>query len=171
MEEWYAIQTKPRKEFFAHNSLASIAGVQTYLPSLQVKPINPRARKIRPFFPGYLFVLVDLAQVGLAAIRWTPGVARVVGCGDRPVSIPKTVIEQIRHRVTEMQREGAFALGRFRQGDRVRITAGPFEGFEGMFDTRLDGRMRARILVEFLGRLTTTELDVRYLEKVAPRAA
>ena len=38
-----------------------------------------------------------------------------------------------------------------------------------MSDTRLGGRMRARILVEFLGRLTATELDVRYLEKASPR--
>lgn len=169
MEEWYAIQTKPHKEFFACNTLSSTAGVQTYLPTLHVKPVNPRARKTRPFFPGYLFVLFDLAQVGLLSIRWSPGVVRVLSYGDKPISIPEPTIEEIRHRVAEVQLEDPLGQGRFRQGDRVRITAGPFEGYEGMFDTRLRGHMRARILVEFLGRLTAAKLDIRYLEKARPR--
>lgn len=169
MEEWYAVQSKPRKEFLACNALTFVAGVRTYLPALRVKPVNPRARKTRPFFPGYLFVLVDLAQVGLSAIKWVPGVVRMLGNNDKPVSIPSPVIEQIRRRVAELQQEDPLGLGQFRRGDRVRITGGLFEGFEGMFDTRLGGRMRARILVEFLGRLTAAELDVRYLEKVSPR--
>lgn len=169
MEEWYAIQAKPRKEFAACAALASIEGVEAYLPTLRVEPVNPRARKIHAFFPGYLFVCADLVQIGLSAIRWTPGVARVLDCGGVPVSIPQPVIEEIRRRVEEVQQEGAFGLRQFRRGDWVRITKGPFQGLEGMFDTRIGGRTRARILVEFLGRLTTTELDVRYLEKVSPR--
>ena len=168
MEEWYAIQAKPRKEFAACAALASIEGVEAYLPTLRVEPVNPRARKIRAFFPGYLFVCADLVQIGLSAIRWTPGVARVLDCGGVPVSIPQPVIEEIRRRVEEVQ-QGAFGLRQFRRGDWVRITKGPFQDLEGMFDTRIGGRTRARILVEFLGRLTTTELDVRYLEKVSPR--
>jgi transcription elongation factor/antiterminator RfaH len=169
MEEWYAVQTKPRKEFLASRALAAIAGVRTYLPCLHVKPINPRSRKTLPFFSGYLFLLADLARVGLSTVRWTPGVMRVLGCGDTPVSIPSSVIDQIRHRVAVLQQEDPAGLGHFRQGDRVRITTGLFEGFEGMFDTRLSGRMRARILVDFVGRLTPTEVDIRYLEKASPR--
>jgi len=96
-------------------------------------------------------------------------VGRVLGYDDKPACIPSPVIEEIRRRVKEIQQEDPFGLRQFRRGDRVRITGGPFEGFEGMFDTRLGGRMRARILVEFLGRLTATELDVRYFEKASPR--
>jgi transcriptional antiterminator NusG len=75
------------------------------------------------------------------------------------------VIKGIRSRVDEIQMEAALTVGRFRRGDRVRITSGPFEGFEGMFDTRLGGQTRVRILIGFLGRLTATEIDARYLEK------
>ena len=169
MEEWYAVQTKPRKEFVACAALACIGGVKAYLPALHVEPVNPRARKIRPFFPGYLFVSIDLIEVGLSTLQWVPGVARVIGCGSQPVSIPPAVIEEIRRRVQEVQANGVFGEGQFRRGDRVRIMKGPFEGFEGMFDTRIGGRTRARILIEFLGRLTATKLDVRHLEKVSPR--
>ena len=151
------------------DALACIEDVQVYLPALHVKPVNPRSRKIRPFFPRYLFVHVDLDRVGLSDIQWRPGVSRVLDCGGEPVSIPASVVEAIRRKVEEVQLlEQDFGSGRFRKGDRVRVTKGPFEGFEGMFDTRMGGKARARILVDFLGRLTATELDVRYLEKVSP---
>jgi transcriptional antiterminator RfaH len=39
-----------------------------------VRPVNPRARKTRPYFPGYLFVQADLAAVGLVEFRWMPHV-------------------------------------------------------------------------------------------------
>jgi transcriptional antiterminator RfaH len=168
MQKWYVIQTKPHKEFMVRDALARLQDVQAYLPTLRVKPVNPRARKVRPFFPGYLFARVDLSRVGLSAIHWNPGIVRMLGNGDEPVAISPHVIDKIRDRVGEIQQEEAFARGRFRKGDRVRVTTGPFEGFEGMFDTRLGGQTRARILVEFLGRLTVTEVDARYLEKVSP---
>lgn len=171
MKEWYAVQTKPRREFYASSALDFVASVQTYLPILRVKPVNPRARKTRPFFPGYLFVCADLEQVGLSVLRWTPGVAQVVCCGSKPVAIPDRVIEKIRLRVDMVQQEDPFGLGRFSQGDRVRIKEGPFEDFVGMFDTRIGAKMRVQILVEFLGRLTATELDVRYIEKISPCTA
>jgi transcriptional antiterminator RfaH len=169
MQEWYAIQTKPHKEFMVRDALAHLEDVVAYLPALSVKPVNPRARKVRPFFPGYLFAYVDLARVGVSAIQWNPGIVRVLGGGDQPIAIPSHVIDGIRGRVREVQQEESFALGRFRKGDRVRITTGPFEGFEAMFDARLGGQTRARILVEFLGRLSATEVDARYLEKVSRR--
>ena len=135
---------------------------------MRVEPVNPRARKIRPFFPGYLFAYVDLDQVGLSAVQWSAGVTRIVGYGEKPISIPDHVITEIRHRVDETQQKDPLGLGQFQRGDRVRITAGPFEGFEGMFDGRLGGQTRSRILLEFVGRLTAAEVDIRTLEKVRP---
>jgi len=68
--------------------------------------------------------------------------------------------------VAQTRQEDPLSIGRFQHGDRVRITAGPFQGYEGMFDARLGGHMRSRILLDFVGRLTVTELDIRTLEKV-----
>jgi transcriptional antiterminator RfaH len=166
--KWYAVQTKPHSEFFAENALGSVPEVQAYLPTVRVEPVNPRARKTRPFFPGYLFACLDLDQVGLSAVQWSAGVTRIVGYGENPTPIPDHVIIEIRRRVDESQQKDPLGLGQFRRGDRVRITAGPFEGFEGMFDARLGGKTRSRILLEFVGRLTATEVDIRTLEKVRP---
>ncbi len=169
MPQWYAVQTKPHKEFMVRDTLARLDGVDAYLPVLRVKPVNPRARKIRPFFPGYLFVCTDLEQVGLSSLQWAPGVIRLLGTEGEPLPIRDHVVEGIRDRLAEVQDQVARGGGLFRTGDRVRITKGLFEGYEGMFDVRLGGRMRARILVEFLGRAIAAEVDVRNLEKIPPR--
>ena len=167
MIEWYAVQVQPHKEFLANGALGGVAGVETYLPILKVDPVNPRARKKRPFFPGYLFAQADLGDVGLSAIQWTPGVVRVLGYDDVPVAIPERLIDDIRLQVRVVQGEDPWGLGRLRHGDRVRITSGPLQGYEGMFDTRLSGKMRARILVDFVGRQTAAEVDVRFLEQAS----
>lgn len=166
MQAWYAIQTKPHKEFMVRDALVLLQDVEVYLPAFRVQPVNPRARKIRPFFPGYLFACVDLSRVGLSMLQWNPGIVRVLGCGDQPVALPLHVIDRIRHRVREVQSEKTLGRGQFQKGDRVHITSGLFKGFEGMFDIFLGGQVRVRIMIEFLGRLTAAEVDARCLEKV-----
>ena len=163
MQKWYAVHTKPHKEFVVDSFLSSQTGTETYLPTLEVTPVNPRSRTQRPFFPGYLFVQADLQEVGLSTLRWAPGVARVLSYGRRPVPIPDRVIEGIRRRVSQYDDR---ATSHFRHGEHVRISAGPFEGFEGMFDREASGAARARVLVAFVDRLTAVELDMSQLEKM-----
>ena len=93
MTAWYAVQSKPHKEFTVRDALNRLPGVEAYLPVLKVNPVNPRARTIRPFFPGYLLVRADLARVGISAIQWTPGLVRVLGTEQQPQ--PLAVIDEI----------------------------------------------------------------------------
>jgi hypothetical protein len=67
---WYAVQTHPNREFMAEGALAAIEGIETFLPTLHVKPVNPRSRTERPFFPGYLFVCADLSALGSWSTLW-----------------------------------------------------------------------------------------------------
>jgi transcription antitermination factor NusG len=171
--QWYAVQTKPNREFLANAALASVEEVETYLPILHVKPVNPRSRKERPFFKGYLFVYADLAAVGESTLKWRAGVARLVGLDDTPTPIPEPVMDEIRQRVQAAQDKDPLGLGHgayLSPGDHIRILSGPLQGYEGMFDTRLGGQTRARILVEFMGRELRTECDVRTLEKIDGRS-
>ena len=166
---WYAVQAHPNREFLAEGALASVEGVEAYLPTLHVQPVNPRARKARAFFPGYLFVRADLVEVGLSALQWRPGITRLIGPDGEPTPIPDRVIDEIQNRVRAAQAKDPLGLGEgatLNPGDTVRIQSGPLQGYEGMFDTRLGGQRRARILVDFMGRELKTECDVRALEKV-----
>ncbi len=71
-ERWYALRSKPHKYDLLWEQLR-IREIETFYPRLRVQTVNPRARKIRPCFPGYVFVRVDLEQVNLSSLQWTPG--------------------------------------------------------------------------------------------------
>jgi len=60
---WYVIHSKPRKENQV-NAYLRTQGFETFYPTLRVQPVNPRASRIRPYFPRYLFVHADLDEVG-----------------------------------------------------------------------------------------------------------
>ena len=47
----------------------------------------------------------------------------------------------------------------FERGDKVRITDGPYRGFEGLVEALVAGRMR--VIVPVYGRPTRVELDAR----------
>jgi transcriptional antiterminator RfaH len=161
--------TKPRAELQACNALIA-KGVDVYLPLIRVKPANPRARKLLPFFPRYLFIYADLAELGLSLVNWTPGVVGLVAAGGQPVPVPAELIDTLRRRLAELSRQGAPEPSPFRPGDPVVIHAGPLEGLEAVFDTRLDGKGRARVLVEILQRQVPVEIETTAIHKLDPRA-
>ena len=60
---WYALRSKPCKEDILWRQVG-LRGFECFYPRLRVKPVNPRSRKIRPYFPGYMFVRADLSEAG-----------------------------------------------------------------------------------------------------------
>ena len=165
---WYTVRTKPRAEQQVEAALTR-RGLTVYLPMVKVARVNPRARPITPLFPGYLFVQADLEQVGQSAINWAVGVASLVSFGGEPAVVPEAVIQHIQSRVVEVQQSGALGLGRLHKGDRVRITTGPLRDLDAVFDQPLSAKGRARVLIEFLGRLTAAEVDLEALDKLDQR--
>lgn len=59
---WHVLRSKPRKEA-ALARYARSNGHEVFYPTIPVKPVNPRASKIKPYFPGYLFVQTSLAEL------------------------------------------------------------------------------------------------------------
>jgi transcriptional antiterminator RfaH len=120
---WYALNTKPRKEeYLWERNLAN--GYETFYPRLRVQPVNPRARKIRPYFPGYFFVHVDLERVNLFTLRWMPGAARVVTFGSAPATVPEGLIHAIQRRVEEVNAAGGELFDGLKSGDVVYYRMG-----------------------------------------------
>jgi transcriptional antiterminator RfaH len=121
----------------------------------------PRRRKTRrharkfdivlaPFFPGYLFVRLDLSWDQWRSVNGTCGVARIVMHGDAPAPAPIGIVEGLREACDEM------GVLRFRDrdglevGQTVRILSGVFVDFVGELD-RLDETGRVRVLLEIMG--------------------
>ncbi len=165
---WYVMHTKPKKEAPVNNYLEA-QGFEVFFPSVKVKPVNPRSRKIRPLFPRYLFVRADLDTVGISALRWVPFAIGLVEFDGHPAKVPDRVIQEIKEKVAQLRTSGGAPFDEFQQGDRVRISRGPLAGYEGIFDMRLSGTMRVQLMLDMLGRLVRVQADARDIEKARRR--
>lgn len=164
MIRWYVMHSKPQKEALLRERLR-IQRIEVYLPSLRVKPINPRARKEQPFFPGYLFVHVDLEQIPISELRRIPGSIGLVCYGGEAAYIGDALIRAIQKQVEELNDSVNNYVDRFRPGDLVVINDGPFATYKAMFDSRLSGSDRVYVLLELLqGRKMRLELSGRQLQ-------
>lgn len=146
---WYVLAIKPHKERSVYRLLQT-KDIRVYFPALKVKPKNPRAAKVRPYFPGYMFVQVNLDEEGENALRWIPGTRGLVSFGGRPATVPDNLIQELKKRLALLEAAKAEQLSDLEPGDRVRIIEGPFAGYEAIFDAHLSGKERVQILLAYL---------------------
>ncbi len=163
---WYALHCKPRKEEAVWRQV-HVRGFESFYPHLQVPSVNPRARGIQPYFPRYLFVHADLGLVGLSAFQYLPHSIGLVSFGGEPAAVPEQLIRALQRRMAELAKAGATLFDDLRSGDRVSVREGPFAGYQGVFDTRMSGRDRVRILLQMLaGRSVPVILNAAYIEPI-----
>ena len=148
--DWYAIHSKPNKEMQLWDQLL-LHDLECYYPRLKVKPVNPRARKIRPYFPGYLFIHVDLKKVNVSAINWMPFTTGLISFDGKPFPIAEAIINSLRQRIGDLVDASAQLAENLNQGDVVVIQEGPLRGFDAIFDARLPGTDRVQLLLKLLG--------------------
>ena len=147
--DWYVLHSKPQKEDLLAEQL-ELRRFEVFCPRIRVQVVNPRARKIRPYFPGYVFAHVDLATLGLSVLQYVPGSAGLIAFGGEPASVPESLIHAIRRRVDEINSSGGELFDALKQGETVIVHSGPFAGYEGIFDARLPGTERVRVLLRLL---------------------
>ncbi len=166
-KQWYALRVKPHRESFVCKRLKD-DDIEGYLPLVRVQPKNPRSRKQKPYFPGYLFVFTDLEQTGANRFKWMPGAIGLVEFGDIPAVVPVNLINEIRQLMDHIEKEGGLERVELKKGDKVRIIEGPFTGYEAIFDAHLPGKDRIQVLLAFLSRSPQpVKLDTQYVKKLS----
>lgn len=168
-ESWYALRSKPRKEEVLWKQLLA-RNIEVYFPRIRVHPVNPRSRKLRPYFPGYMFVHVDLDEVGQSKFNWMPFAIGLVSFDGDPAIVPDNLIFEVRKRVDEIAAAGGEFYDGLKPGEPVRISSGPFAGYEAIFDMRLPGSERVRVLIQMLtDRNVPVELKAGQVERKKKR--
>jgi len=163
---WYAMRSKPNKEDFLARQLEAY-NVDFFYPHLQVNPVNPRARKKRPYFPNYLFIHTDLDVVNTSALRWMPGASGLVSFDGEPASVPDPLIDALKRQIDLVNTASRELVNDLKSGDPVIVQDGPFAGYEAIFDVRLPGHDRVRILLNFLqARQVPVELQSRQVRRM-----
>ena len=148
---WYALRSKPNKEEALSRELLA-RNYEVFYPQINVQPVNPRSRKVRPYFPGYMFLNVDLTAVGYSALAWMPHSYGLVFFGSEPALVPDTLITALRRHVDAVNAAGGELFSGLKPGEVVSIHAGPFAGYEAIFDARLPGSARVRVLLKLINK-------------------
>jgi transcriptional antiterminator RfaH len=149
-ERWYAVQTLPFAEARAEGQLWN-QGFRSFQPK-RLKTVR-HARRLStveaPYFPRYLFVVLDLARHQWRKVNGTFGVSRLVMRGNQPHPVPRGVVEAL---IATADARGVLQLAdKLQVGGPVRLMAGPFAERLAILD-HLDDSGRVRVLLDILGR-------------------
>ena len=161
---WFLAQFKPNSHNVAARNLAR-QGFRIFLP-MQEETRRARGRfviQMRPLFPGYLFVALDMAQGGWRAVNSTYGITRLVSFGSQPTPVPRDLVSQLMRRC---DRDGKLLPPRqLKPGDEVTVTNGPFTDFVARIE-RIAPDRRIYVLMELMGAETRVAVSAKQLRQV-----
>lgn len=151
MKRWHVVYTRANCEEKAAHHLRN-QNFETYLP--RYRKTRRHARRVeevlRPLFPRYLFVRLDLDAERWRVVHGTIGVSHMIGQGDSPTPVPESVIATI---TVREETQGIVRLDspKFREGEPLRIECGPFAEQVGLFEKMADEK-RVFLLLDLMGR-------------------
>lgn len=149
MIHWYILHSKPNKEEFVLQQLG-LRNITAYYPYIKAEPANPRSRKIKPYFPGYLFVNANLDLIGTSALKWIPGTLGLVSFGNELATVSDDLLQPIRDHIDQINKTYGNSFRNFSPGDKVIIQSGPFAGYQAIFDSYVPGHERVQVLLQML---------------------
>ena len=160
---WYVAFCKPSQEQVAQMN-AQNQGFDTYLPTLTKQQVSRSKLSVvtQAMFPRYLFVRPSSDEQGVASLKSTRGIVKLVQFGFELGVAPDELIEQLREVEASAYRNGPDLL--FQQGDRVDVIDGPFKGFVAKVLSKPSERVK--LLLEFLGKSQQVSLPTESCRKV-----
>ena len=160
---WYVVQTNINSESKAAANLCR-QGFSVYMPRYMKR--RSHARKVdvvlRPLFPRYLFVAIDVASQRWRAIQSTLGVSHLICREGGPVAVEDSVISALKAREDEAGFVRLAPRPSFSAGDRVRIVQGAFADSLALVEGAND-RDRVALLLEFLGRKVRVKVEAELI--------
>jgi transcriptional antiterminator NusG len=114
-------------------------------------------------YPGYVLVEMIVTDASWYVVRNTPRVTGFLGAGTTPIPVSQSDIDELMKK-TEAE-EPQFKID-FEIGSSIKITDGPFKGFEGRVSEIDQARGKIKVLVNMFGRDTPVELDSLQIKKL-----
>ena len=157
---WYAAYTRAQHEKQVAIQLGERA-VEHYLPLYEAvhEWKDRRKRVTMPLFPGYVFVRIPL-QNRLDVLR-IPSIVHLVGFNGTPTALGDEEVESLRCALA--QGMGAQPHPFLTVGRRVRISAGPLTGHEGIL-VRSERNLRVVLSIHLIQRSILVQLNSESLE-------
>ncbi len=173
-KRWYSVSVLSNFEKKIAEQIrqaAADAGVEDQIeevlvPTEEVIEVR-RGKKVtteRRFMPGYVLVRMEMTDKGYHLINSINRVTGFLGQQGKPMPMRDSEVNAILNRVEEGEQQPR-TLIHFEVGEKVAVTDGPFEGFDGLVEDVDDENQRLKVTVSIFGRATPVELEYTQVSK------
>jgi len=162
--KWFLAQLKPNGAQIANRNLMR-QGFKTFLP-MQEETQRSKGKfttRLRPLFPGYIFVAFDVARGLWHSVNSTQGITKLVSFGKAPAQVPSDLVTQLMLRCDASNR--ILPPSDLKQGDRVRLNTGPFANFVAEIE-KIAPDQRAWVLMDILGQQSLVIVGCNQLQAI-----
>ena len=143
------------------------------VPTERIQQVVAGKRKVsdRKLYPGYVFVELELDKNGTIPekvwfmIKETDGVGDFIGSNGKPTPMSPSDQDKMLKEAERKPEEAQFEA-KFGKGEKVKITNGAFQNFEGEVDEVIPDKGMVRIITTIFGRPTPLEVEAWQLEKI-----
>lgn len=173
-KQWYVVNTYSGHETKVKENLdmrIQSMGMENYIfrvivpetTEIEIKD-GKQKEKVKKMFPGYVLVEMIMTDEAWFVVRNTPGVTGFLGSsgkGAKPFPLFPHEIEKILKTMGMSVKEVVVDL---KEGDRVKITDGPFKLMVGKVLEIDTDNNKATVSIDLFGQETTVEVELTQLE-------
>lgn len=123
-----------------------------------------KVEREKKLFNSYIIIEAELTPEVYAFIKGMPGVTNFLGSGKKPQPLSEKEVNRLLG-ISEREKESAEEY-KFLPGDMVKITAGPFNEFDGVIEKISDDNQKLIVRVTVFGRVTPVEVKINQVEAV-----
>lgn len=174
---WYVLKVQSSREDGIRDALERRVKMQALqpffgrivVPTEKITEIRNNKKKIieRKTYPGYIMVEMELNEKTWFTVRETPGVGDFVGAHGTPTRMTPTDVRQMLNEQPEgidvEQPKVKIVVDR---GDRVKITEGTFENFEGTVEEVIEARGLVKVMLIIFNRPTPVDFEAWQVERL-----
>lgn len=174
---WYVLKVQSSREDSIRDALerrVKIQGLQPFfgrivVPTEKVTEIRNNKKKttLRKTYPGYIMVEMELNEKTWFTVRETPGVGDFVGAHGTPTKMP---IADVNHMLNENEDQENVEQPKVKivveRGDRVKVTEGTFENFEGTVEEVIEARGLVKVMLIIFNRPTPVDFEAWQVERL-----
>jgi transcription termination/antitermination protein NusG len=175
--DWFILKVQSNREDSIREALLrriAVAGLgesfdQIIVPIEKVSEFKNGKKRVvkRKLYPGYLVVHMEYNDDTWYLVRETPGIGDFTGSGGKPTPMaPHEVSKIISIIEPDKEQETPRLMIPFKKGERVKITEGTFENFEGEVDNIDEANGRVTVMINIFGRSTPVELEYWQIDKL-----
>lgn len=178
-KKWYVLRViggqENKVKIYIQNEINKY-GLSSYIESVLVPTENiyymkngKKLSKEKVSYPGYIILEACLEGEIIHIIKSIPGVVSFLSekKGGEPLPLRESEVKKmLKHVDDSILTKEDISNVYFEIGEHIRITEGPFNGFDGIIENINMERMKVDVNVKIFGRRTPIELGFDQIEKL-----